>query len=150
MKNTKIGKDKYINTLLRFQNKTWTTALIIQIANFVIFLIRAFGGNVADNAEETIASSAQVVALIIAGAINHFMDPTTQGLSDSERNLAKNKLTTNGSESLNAMDQNGVLVNQNDETQSLGGGGEVSDFPQEETPEYNVDIDPQYNPDIKD
>lgn len=150
MKNTKIGKDKYINTLLRFKNTTWTTALIIQIVNFVIFLIRAFGGNIADNVEETVASSAQVAALIIAGAINHFMDPTTQGLSDSERNLAKNKVTTNGSESLNAMSQNGDLINQNNETQALGGGGEVPVSPQEETPEYNVDVDPQYNPDIKD
>lgn len=162
-KNLKVGKDKYINVALRFKNVTWTAALLVQIVNFVIFIIRAFGGNVSGSTEENLGSIIQVLAMAISSVVGRFMDPTTSGTADSERNLAKTRLTTNDEKSLQAMDYDGSVLppvkpfleqNNNQETTNLQnnqnsnesnfGGGSIGS----ETIDNEVNIDSNYNPEI--
>ncbi|WRM43337.1 hypothetical protein [Staphylococcus phage LY01] len=109
-KNLKIGKDKYINVLLRFKNKAWTAALLIQLVNVTIFLIRAFGGEVSGDTETNILSIVQVLAGVLSSLVGRFVDSTTEGLADSERNLVKSSPTTNSEKSLQAMDYDGKIL----------------------------------------
>lgn len=139
MKNLKVGKDKYINILVRMKNPVWTAALIVQIANTVIFVIRALGGNVADNAEETVGSLAQGLAWIIATSVGHVIDGTTKGLADSNASLNKNKPES-------------VTLEHFEDNQSLGGGS-ISNDPELDTSNHDLDpedvaMDPQFNPSI--
>lgn len=109
-KNLKVGKDKYINVLVRFKNKAWTATLLLQLVNMVIFMIRAFGGEVSGSTEETLGSVVQVVAFMIATGVGHVMDGTSEGIADSERNLVKESPTTNSEKSMQAVDYDGTIL----------------------------------------
>ncbi|QPI17036.1 hypothetical protein [Staphylococcus phage vB_StaM_SA1] len=109
-KNLKVGKDKYINVLVRFKNKAWTATLLLQLVNMVIFIIRAFGGDVSGTTEETLGSSVQVAAFFIATFVGHVMDGSSEGFADSERNLVKNSPTTNTEKSMQAVDYDGTIL----------------------------------------
>ena len=162
-KNLKVGKDKYINVLVRFKNKAWTAALLVQLVNVVIFLIRAFGGEVSGDTETNVLSIVQVLAGVISSLIGRFIDSTTEGLADSKRNLVKSRPTANNEKSLQAVDYDGTVLppvkpfleqENNQETTNLQnnqnsnesnfGGGSVGN----ETIDNEVSIDSNYNPEI--
>lgn len=166
-KNLKIGKDKHINVLVRFKNKAWTAALLIQLVNVVIFLIRAFGGEVSGDTETNILSIVQILAGVISSLVGRFVDSTTEGIADSERNLAKSRPTTNNEKSLQAMDYDGTVLppvkpfleqENNQGTTNLSKDPEIpesEDLEQqfsteddEELIESDVRADANYNPEI--
>lgn len=151
MKNVKISKNSMMNLGLRFQNKVWVAALLTQIVNFVIFLVRAFGGDVSGDVENNVGSIIQIAALVISSAIGRFMDPTTQGIGDSQRNLVKTNITGNGHESMREMDDQGQTLPPSEQIISNGNRSNEVNIPEdieydEENPEGNATIDSNYNP----
>ena len=166
-KNLKIGKDKYINVLVRFKNKAWTVALLVQLVNVVIFLIRAFGGEVSGDTETNILSIVQVLAGVISSLVGRFIDSTTEGFADSERNLVKVSPTVNNEKSLQAVDYDGTVLppvkpfleqESNQESTNLSKDPEIyenEDLEQqipaeddEDLIESDVRADANYNPEI--
>lgn len=75
-----------INWKVRFQNKVWLTGFIAAIVAFVYNMLEMFE-IVPAVSEGMVLQAAQAVLLILT-SIGVLVDPTTKGMSDSERALS--------------------------------------------------------------
>lgn len=75
-----------INWKVRFKNKVWLTGFIAAIVAFVYNMLEMFE-IVPAVSEGMVLQAAQAVLLILT-SIGVLVDPTTKGMSDSERALS--------------------------------------------------------------
>lgn len=74
-----------INWKVRFRNKVWLTSIIAVVVDFVFSILGLF--DVAPSVSEDALLQGAIALLNILAAMGVLIDPTTKGLSDSERAL---------------------------------------------------------------
>lgn len=72
-----------INWKVRFKNVTWLTMFISLIVGFVFNMLKMFGVSPQITENQVMSVISQVLTFL--GLIGVLVDPTTSGLSDSER-----------------------------------------------------------------
>lgn len=72
-----------VNWKVRFKNKTWLTMFVSLIIGFVFNVLKMF--DVAPVVTESFVMNMAGQVLTFLGLIGVLVDPTTAGLSDSER-----------------------------------------------------------------
>lgn len=72
-----------INWKVRFKNVTWLTMFISLIVGFVFNMLKMFGVSPQITENQVMSVVSQVLTFL--GLIGVLVDPTTSGLSDSER-----------------------------------------------------------------
>lgn len=87
-----------INWNIRKTNKTFWVAIASSTALFIGNILQAFGIDVDTSSLTTVATVLAGGVFYIVTLIGTTNDPTTPGVSDSERVLNKAKTTTNESE----------------------------------------------------
>lgn len=75
-----------INWKVRFKNKVWLASFIGAIVTFVFTMLELFGV-VPGVTEDLVMQGVKAILVILAG-VGVLVDPTTKGMSDSERALA--------------------------------------------------------------
>lgn len=97
-----------INWKVRFKNKTWLTMFVSLIIGFVFNMLKLFDvvPAITENAITTVA--AQVLEFL--GLIGVLVDPTTAGLSDSNRAMAYVDPWNDNTDYDPEQDQTGPLV----------------------------------------
>lgn len=75
-----------VNWKVRFKNKTWLAMFISLIVGFIFNLLKMFDivPVITENQVMTIASQ----VLTILGLLGVIVDPTTEGINDSERAMS--------------------------------------------------------------
>ena len=74
-----------VNWKVRFKNKTWLTMLVRLIVGFVFNLLKMF--DIVPVVTESFVMNVVGQVLTFLGLIGVLVDPTTAGISDSERAL---------------------------------------------------------------
>lgn len=74
-----------VNWKVRFKNKTWLTMFISLIVGFVFNLLKMF--DIVPAVTESFVMNVVGQVLTFLGLIGVLVDPTTAGISDSERAL---------------------------------------------------------------
>lgn len=74
-----------VNWKVRFKNKTWLTMFISLIVGFVFNLLKMF--DIVPVVTESFVMNVVGQVLTFLGLIGVLVDPTTAGISDSERAL---------------------------------------------------------------
>ena len=72
-----------INWKVRFKNVTWLTMFISLIVGFVFNMLKMFGVSPQITENQVMSVISQVLTFL--GLVGVLVDPTTSGLSDSER-----------------------------------------------------------------
>lgn len=75
-----------INWKVRFRNKTWLASFIALLLSFVYSLLGMF--EVALPVEQDKVMDIVATVLTVLGALGVIIDPTTPGVSDSERAMS--------------------------------------------------------------
>lgn len=75
-----------INWKVRFKNKVWLTSFISLIIGFAYSMVKLF--DVVPSLDETIVLNVICQVLEFLGLIGVLVDPTTAGLSDSNRAMS--------------------------------------------------------------
>lgn len=87
------GKQMNINWKLRFKNKYTLTALISTTALFVNQVLSAFGVDYSEQIKQVVDACLTLVTLLVALGI--VIDPTTEGVNDSEYSHQKIEPSSN-------------------------------------------------------
>ena len=87
------GKQMNINWKLRFKNKYTLTALISTTALFVNQVLSAFGVDYSEQIKQVVDACPTLVTLLVALGI--VIDPTTEGVNDSEYSHQKIEPSSN-------------------------------------------------------
>lgn len=87
------GKQMNINWKLRFKNKYTLTALISTTALFVNQVLSAFGVDYSEQIKQIVDACLTLVTLLVALGI--VIDPTTEGVNDSEYSHQKIEPSSN-------------------------------------------------------
>ena len=72
-----------INWKVRFRNRVWLTAFLSALVSFAFTLLELFGVTPALE-ESTLMQALQALLLVLTG-LGVVVDPTTQGVSDSQQ-----------------------------------------------------------------
>ena len=72
-----------INWKIRFKNKVWLSSFIALLVSFVFDLLGMF--DVFPAVSESLVMQLANIVLMVLGAVGVVSDPTTPGMSDSER-----------------------------------------------------------------
>lgn len=87
------GKQMNINWKLRFKNRYTLTALISTTALFVNQVLSAFGVDYSEQIKQVVDACLTLVTLLVALGI--VIDPTTEGMNDSEYSHQKIEPSSN-------------------------------------------------------
>lgn len=87
------GKQMNINWKLRFKNRYTLTALISTTALFVNQVLSAFGVDYSEQIKQVVDACLTLVTLLVALGI--VIDPTTEGVNDSEYSHQKIEPSSN-------------------------------------------------------
>lgn len=75
-----------VNWKVRFKNKTWLTMFISMIVGFIFNMLRLF--DVMPVVTENLVMNIVGQVLTFLGLIGVLVDPTTEGLNDSQRAMS--------------------------------------------------------------